>query len=137
MDYIYLFIVSCISATLFPMGSEALFGYYISTNSLDNIFLLLSATVGNTLGACVNYFLGLKGFEYLKHKNFLNEKLYNKSLSSFQKYGIYSLLFSWVPIIGDPITFVAGILKINFYIFLSLVLVGKLCRYVAIWILLI
>lgn len=131
MVYLILFITSLISATLFPLGSEALLIYDIKEGY--NLYLLIAvATIGNTLGSVINYFLGLKGEEYLISKNFLKEKYIIKSKYYFDKYGSISLLFSWLPIIGDPITFVAGILKYDFKKFLVLVFIAKLSRYLVI-----
>ena len=128
MIYLTLFITALISATLFPLGSEALLIYDITQG--HNIYLLLFfATFGNSLGSIVNYFLGLKGEEYLINKKLLNEKYILKAKIYFDKYGAWSILFSWLPIIGDPITFVAGILKYDFKKFLILVIVAKFSRY--------
>ena len=128
MIYLVLFASALISATLFPLGSEALLIYDIKESY--NLYLLIAvATIGNTLGSVINYFLGLKGEEYLISKNFLKEKYIIKSKYYFDKYGSISLLFSWLPIIGDPITFVAGILKYDFKKFLVLVFSAKLSRY--------
>ncbi len=131
MIYLVLFASALISATLFPLGSEALLIYDIKEGY--NLYLLIAvATIGNTLGSVINYFLGLKGEEYLISKNFLKEKYIIKSKYYFDKYGSISLLFSWLPIIGDPITFVAGILKYDFKKFLVLVFIAKLSRYLVI-----
>lgn len=128
MIYLILFITAFISATLFPLGSEALLIYDINLG--HNIYLLLFfATFGNSLGSVVNYFLGLKGEEYLINKKLLNEKYILKAKSYFDKYGAWSILFSWLPIIGDPITFVAGVLKYDFKKFLILVIIAKFSRY--------
>ena len=128
MIYLVLFASALISATLFPLGSEALLIYDIKEGY--NLYLLIAvATIGNTLGSVINYFLGLKGEEYLISKNFLKEKYIIKSKYYFGKYDSISLLFSWLPIIGDPITFVAGILKYDFKKFLVLVFIAKLSRY--------
>ena len=128
MIYLILFTTAFISATLFPLGSEALLIYDITQG--HNIYLLLFfATFGNSLGSVVNYFLGLKGEEYLINKKLLNEKYILKAKIYFDKYGAWSILFSWLPIIGDPITFVAGILKYDFKKFLILVIVAKFSRY--------
>lgn len=128
MVYFILFSTAFISATLFPLGSEALLIYDITQGY--NIYLLLFfATFGNSLGSVVNYFLGLKGEEYLINKKLLNEKYILKAKTYFDKYGAWSILFSWLPIIGDPITFVAGILKYDFKKFLILVVVAKFSRY--------
>ena len=128
MIYLILFITAFISATLFPLGSEALLIYDI-TQGYNIYLLLLFATLGNSLGSVVNYFLGLKGEEYLINKNLLNEKYILKAKTYFDKYGAWSILFSWLPIIGDPITFVAGVLKYDFKKFLILVVVAKFSRY--------
>ena len=128
MIYLTLFITALISATLFPLGSEALLIYDITQG--HNIYLLLFfATIGNSLGSVINYFLGLKGEEYLINKKLLNEEYISKTKTYFDKYGFWSILFSWLPIIGDSITFVAGILKYDFKKFLILVIIAKFSRY--------
>ena len=81
------------------------------------------------MGSVINYFLGLKGEEYLLKKSLLKEEYIIKSKNYFDKYGAFSILFSWLPIVGDPITFVAGILKYDFKKFLILVIVAKFSRY--------
>ena len=128
MIYLILFFSAFISATLFPLGSEALLIYDIKEGS-NIYFLVIVATIGNSLGSLLNYFLGLKGEEYLVEKKLINEKVILKSKSYFDKYGSISLLFSWLPIIGDPITFVAGILKYDLKKFIVLVVIAKLSRY--------
>lgn len=128
MIYLILCFTAFVSATLFPLGSEALLVYDITQGY--NIYLLLFfATLGNSLGSVVNYFLGLKGEEYLINRKLLNEKLILKSKGYFDKYGAFCILFSWLPIIGDPITFIAGILKFDFKKFLILVVIAKFSRY--------
>jgi membrane protein YqaA with SNARE-associated domain len=128
MTYLVLFFSALISATLFPLGSEALLIYDIK-EGYNLYVLIIVATLGNSLGAVINYFLGLKGEEYLVKKNLIKEKYIIKSKYYFDKYGGFSLLFSWLPIIGDPITFIAGTLKYNFKIFLILVVLAKFSRY--------
>lgn len=128
MIYLILFVSAFVSATLFPLGSEALLIYDIKEGY--NIYLLvIVATIANSLGSLLNYFLGLKGEEYLVEKKLLNEKMIIKSKGYFDKYGSICLLFSWLPIIGDPITFVAGILKYNLKKFIVLVVIAKFSRY--------
>ncbi len=128
MIYFTLFFFALISATLFPLGSEALLIYDIK-QGYNLYLLLLFATLGNVLGSCINYYLGLKGEEYLIEKNYIKEEKIAKSKAFFDKYGSFALLLSWVPIIGDPITFVAGILNYNFKLFLLLVTLAKFGRY--------
>jgi membrane protein YqaA with SNARE-associated domain len=128
VTYLILFISAFISATLFPLGSEALIIYDIKESY--NIYLLvIVATIGNSLGSILNYFLGLKGEEYLIRKKLLNEKIISKSKKYFDKYGFVCLLFSWLPIIGDPLTFVAGILKYDLKRFIIIVTIAKFLRY--------
>lgn len=128
MVYITLFFSAFISATFFPLGSEALFVYNLN-EGYNLLLLLLFATLGNVFGSCLNYYFGLKGEAYLEEKRYIKKEkiVYFKKL--FDKYGGYTLLLSWMPLIGDPITFIAGILKYNFRYFLILVLLSKLGRY--------
>lgn len=128
MAYLILFISAFLSATLLPLGSEALLIYNIK-EGYNIYFLLLVATLGNSLGSVLNYYLGLKGEEYLINKKFIKEKYINLSKNYFDKYGAICILFAWLPIIGDPITFVAGVLRYNFKIFVILVVISKLLRY--------
>ena len=128
MTYLILFFSAFISATLFPLGSESLLIYDIKEGY--NIYLLLFfATLGNSLGSILNYYLGLKGEEYLIEKKLLKEKYIDISKRYFDKYGFITILFSWLPIIGDPITFIAGVLKYDFKKFVILVIISKFSRY--------
>ena len=128
MVYLTLFISALVSATLIPFGSEALLIYDIKEGY--NLYLLLFfATFGNSLGSIINYFLGLKGEEYLVRKRLLNEKRVLKTKKYFDKYGAWCILISWVPIIGDPITFIAGVLKFNLKLFILLIVIAKFSRY--------
>lgn len=129
MEYLILLCVSFISATLFPMGSEGFLIYYLSIG-LNVYLLILLATIGNTLGSYVNYWLGLKGEEYLVKKKYLKESRLKKAKSIFDRYGGYSLFLSWAPIIGDAITFIAGILKYDLKKFFVIVSLAKLGRYI-------
>jgi len=128
MIYLTLFFVSFISATLLPLGSEALLLYDASQG--QSIWLLwLVATVGNTLGALLNYWLGLKGETYLERKGYLGKEKMQRAHCHFEKWGGWVLLLSWMPLIGDPLTFVAGVLKYNVYSFFVIVAVAKGLRY--------
>ncbi len=129
MIYLTLFISALVSATLFPLGSEALLIYDIKQGY--NLFLLIFfASLGNILGSVINYYLGLKGEEYLESKKILKKQKIEKYKNFFDKYGAFSLLLSWAPIIGDPITLIAGILKYDIKKFLLLVSISKTLRYV-------
>ena len=123
------------SATLIPFGSEALLIYDIHQGY--NVYLLLIvATMGNSLGSILNYFIGLKGEEFLVKKRYLKEKNILKIKKYFDKYGYLTILFSWLPIIGDPITLMAGVLKYDIRKFIILVIIAKFMRYLVIALLL-
>ncbi len=128
MEYLVLLFVSFLSATFIPMGSEAFFIYYLSLD-ISFLFLLLAATLGNTLGSGVNYWFGLKGEEYLVKKRFLKEKKLKKAKSFFDRYGAFTLLFSWAPVFGDAFTFIAGVLKYDIKRFYLIVAFAKFARY--------
>lgn len=128
ITYLTLFFTAFISATLLPMGSEAVLIYDI--NEGYNIpALLFFATLGNSLGSLVNYFIGLKGEQYLEQKKHLDGKKVQKYKKLFDKYGGYSLLMSWAPIIGDPITLIAGVFKYSIKKFIIIVVLAKFLRY--------
>ena len=131
MEFIYLFLISFAAATIFPLGSEGLLLYDISIG-LNIYLIVIFATLGNVLGSILNYWIGYKGEEYLENKKTIKKEKIIKIKSYFDKYGGYSLLLSWVPIIGDPITVVAGVLKYNFKKFILIVLIAKFGRYLSI-----
>lgn len=128
MDYLVLFVVAFLSATLLPLGSEALLLYDVTQN-YSLLLLWIFATSGNTLGSMLNYWLGLKGEAYLERKKYVSFKKIERARSFFDKYGGWSLLLSWVPIVGDPLTFVAGLLRYNFKWFTFIVFMAKGIRY--------
>ena len=103
---------------------------YLS-NSFETYFLLIFASTGNILGAITNWYLGKKITIFQNRKWFpVSPDQLNRSQKYFQKYGLWSLLLAWVPIIGDPLTLLAGVLKVRFGIFFLLVSVSKISRYV-------
>jgi len=128
MEYLYLFLNSFISATLFPLGSEALLLYYLSLK-FNFIYLLLFASLGNTIGSILNYWFGLKGEQYLVEKKMIKEKNIIKYKKYFDKYGAFTLLLSWMPIVGDGFTLIAGMLKYDLKKFIFLVFIAKFSRY--------
>lgn len=128
MTYLILFISALVSATLIPFGSETLLIYDIK-EGYNLALLLFVATMGNSLGSLINYFIGLKGEEFLVGKNYLKEERILKTKKYFDKYGAVCILFSWLPIIGDPITFIAGVLRYKLSTFIILVVIAKFSRY--------
>lgn len=133
MEFIALFWTSFASATLFPGGSEVLF-LYLLNQKFNLIFLLISATIGNTLGSFVNYLLGKYSIDFALRKNYITEKHLQKATVLFDKYGAWTLLLSWLPIIGDPLTLVAGVARYKWWKFLIIVGIAKLARYVFVYI---
>lgn len=135
MAYLSLFITAFLAATLLPLSSEALLATLIYQNYIPWL-LWLVATVGNTLGSCVNWYLGKQCLQWQDKKWFpVSRGQLQHAQQRFQRYGQWSLLFAWVPVIGDPLTLVAGIMHIRFLHFLVLVFIGKSLRYAAIlWI---
>jgi membrane protein YqaA with SNARE-associated domain len=128
MAYLILFSVSLLAATIFPVSSEATLLYYLN-DSKSVLMLLIVAGTGNVLGSVINYFIGKKGVDYLiDHKKITAERM-QKSDAFFKKYGAFALLLSWVPIIGDPLTFVAGVLHYDFKKFVLIVSIAKFGRY--------
>jgi len=131
MIYITLFLIAFLSGSLLPLGSEALFLYDLHAG-YSIVFLLLFASIGNTLGAVLNYVLGLKGEEFLLKKGYLKAEALLNAQRRFNRFGGYILLLSAAPIIGDPLTFIAGVLGYNFKKFLFFVFLSKTLRYLAI-----
>ena len=101
------------------------------TNLFEKNILLIVASSGNILGSVFNWYLGQKIRIFQDRKWFpVSTEQLNKSRKYFQKYGLWSLLLAWVPVIGDPLTLLAGVLKIRFSIFFILVSISKISRYV-------
>ncbi len=127
--YIGLFITAFLAATMLPVSSEVLL-VWMAANGYHPALLVLWATAGNVLGAILNYWIGYGGNRLLFQRVLrIPEKQITKAEARFQKYGVFSLLLAWAPVIGDPLTIVAGLSRINIWIFTILVLVGKFVRY--------
>ncbi|MES0371551.1 MAG: YqaA family protein [Mariprofundaceae bacterium] len=124
-----LFFSALVSSTLFPGGSEAMLLYLLNEGG-DAIALVLIATVGNVLGSLITYGMGRLGNEAV-HKKWLrmDEAKVVRAEQWFGKYGTPSLLFAWLPIVGDPLCLAAGLLRSNILLFLILVTIGKVARY--------
>ncbi len=130
MAYLTLFISAFAAASLLPLQSEAvLIGLLLQQQYLVWL-LLLSASIGNILGSCLNWYLGIK-IEQYKHKSWFpfSQSKMDKAAQMYHKYGYWSLLLSWTPIIGDPITLIAGLMRENFLRFLVMVSIAKTGRY--------
>jgi membrane protein YqaA with SNARE-associated domain len=134
MIYLSLFIISFLAATILPFSSELTLAGLMATSSYDNSLLLIVASLGNVLGSVVNWILGFYSRNLSKKKWFpFKDEQIEKSSKWFNKFGRWSLLFVWVPIIGDPLTLAAGLLRVKFIEFLILVTIGKVSRYFVIF----
>ncbi len=129
-SYLSLLLISFLAATILPVSSEFALAALINANDHNSFALIGIASLGNILGSIFNWLLGFYLFKFINKKWFpFKENQKNAAFRRFRKLGVYSLLFAWVPIIGDPLTFIAGILKVNFLLFLVLVSIGKISRY--------
>lgn len=127
--YLALFLSAFLSATLLPGSSEVLLAGFLSQGH-DAFTLWGWATAGNTLGSVVNWVLGKYLLHFRHHRWFpIKEKSLQKAQRWFQHYGFWSLLLAWAPIIGDGLTFIAGVMRVRFIYFLLLVSIGKGIRY--------
>ena len=134
MIYFSLFIISFLAATILPFSSELTLAGLIATSSYDNLLLLIVASLGNILGSVVNWILGFYSRNLSKKGWFpFKDQQIEKSTSWFNRFGKWSLLFAWVPIIGDPLTVAAGLLRVKFVEFLTFVAIGKVARYLLIY----
>ncbi|MFZ9314473.1 MAG: YqaA family protein [Burkholderiaceae bacterium] len=128
-----LFLSAFVSATLFPGGSEALLVGLMVSGDYAVAGLVLVATLGNVLGSVVNWGLGRWLVQFQDRRWFpLSAAKLLRAQQWYQHYGKWSLLLSWVPIIGDPLTVAAGIMRERFLVFLLLVTLAKFGRYLAI-----
>lgn len=129
-SYLGLFLAAFAAATLLPMQSEAALAAMLVSELYLPVALVAVATAGNVLGSVVNWFLG-RGVEHFKHKRWfpIREPKLEKAQVFYQRYGYWSLLLSWVPIIGDPITLVAGVMREPLWRFTLLVTLAKGGRY--------
>ncbi|MCO8062529.1 YqaA family protein [Acinetobacter lwoffii] len=134
MSLFLLFLSAFGAATLLPLQSEALLLGLLVQGKQHTVLLIAVASLGNILGSCVNWYLGLK-IEHYKNKKWfpVSADKMLKAQTTYQKYGYWSLLLSWVPIIGDPITLIAGLLKENFARFLLMVSIAKIGRYLFVY----
>ena len=125
-----LLLISFLAATILPLSSELALGSLLRTKEYNSFILIGTASLGNILGSVFNWLLGFYLFKYINKKWFpFKVNQINAASKRFRKLGVYSLLFAWIPIIGDPLTFIAGILKVNFLLFIVLVTIGKISRY--------
>lgn len=128
--YSAMFVTAFLAATILPAQSEIVLVTLLVSGQHDLLVLLAVATAGNTLGSMVNWALGRFFSEYRDRRWFpLKPEHYDRAVGWYRRYGIWSLLLSWAPFIGDPLTVVAGVLKTSPWRFTAVVLLAKAGRY--------
>lgn len=124
-----MFAVAFGAATILPAQSEILF---VALLAKGEAFwpLFIAATLGNTLGSVVNWTLG-RFFSHLRHHRWfpLTEEQFQRAVGWYNRWGLWSLLLSWAPVVGDPLTIVAGVLRCDLGRFVAVVLLAKAGRY--------
>lgn len=126
-----MFFVAFGAATLLPFPSEPLFAALQVRGNTSLLWLVALASLGNTLGSVVNYLLGWQAMRFADRPWFPgNPKKIARAKVWFERWGVWTLLFSWLPL-GDAITLLSGVMRIRFWLFFALVAIGKTLRYVA------
>ncbi len=135
MAYLLLFLSAFGAATILPFSSEIAFIGLLEQDYAP-FWVWLIATTGNSLGSAVNWVLGrfLTRFEERSWFPFKPASLHRAQVW-FQKYGVWSLLLAWLPVVGDALTFVAGVMKVRIEVFLILTTIGKGARYAILYLL--
>lgn len=125
-----LFLISFLAATILPAQSEFGLAALIATKTAPVWTLIAIASIGNTLGSCVNWVLG-RWIDHFSKKRWFPVKEVDLDRASgwYRKYGKWSLLLSWAPFVGDPLTLAAGVLREPFWTFFILVAIAKTGRY--------
>ncbi|SDK56380.1 YqaA family protein [Microbulbifer yueqingensis] len=132
IEYLILFSSAFLAATILPFYSEVIL-FALLREGGDPALLVAVATLGNTLGAVVNWFLG----RYLLHFQdrrwfYFSHKQIARAQEWFQRYGFWTLLLAWMPIGGDALTLIAGIMRVRLWLFVLLVGIGKGLRYLSV-----
>ncbi|HSC84443.1 MAG TPA: YqaA family protein [Pseudomonas sp.] len=131
--YVALFLAAFAAASLLPAQSEALLVALLLGGQHSAWLLLLVASSGNVLGSLLNWWLGRCIERFRQRRWFpLSERQLQKAQQAYQRYGHWSLLLSWVPIIGDPLTVVAGVMREPWWRFLLIVSLAKVGRYLVV-----
>ncbi len=127
-----MFASAFLAATILPLGSEAVL-VWLLLNGESPFDVVFVATIGNVLGSLVNYWMGRAGARWASRRFAgISRTELDRALERFRAWGAAGLLLAWVPVIGDPLTVAAGALRVNLALFLSLVTIGKLGRYLVV-----
>ncbi|MEX6501524.1 YqaA family protein [Pseudomonas zhanjiangensis] len=128
--YLGLFFTALGAATLLPLQSEAVLVGLLLSDNFPLWALLAVASAGNVLGAVINWLLG-RYLEHFRHRRWfpLSERQLDRAQGWYTHYGYWSLLLSWAPFIGDPLTLAAGIMREPLWRFTLIVTLAKAGRY--------
>lgn len=131
--YVGLFLAALAAGSILPVPSEAALVAHILTSDNPVWIAVAVATAGNVTGSIINWFLG-RGIERLRGTRWFpaSEASIERAGRWYHKYGRWSLLLSFVPIIGDPLTIIAGVMKESLWFFIVVVTIAKLGRYVVV-----
>lgn len=131
--YLAMFASAFISATLLPFASEAVLVAGLKSGIASASGLLVAATAGNVGGSLLNWWMGL-GIRHFEGRRWFPFKAEDiaRAGDRFNRYGVWVLLLSWLPVVGDPLTLVAGVMRVPLWIFMLLVTVGKAARYLVV-----
>jgi len=131
--YLTMALAAFASGTLLPLASEAVLVAQLKAGYGSTIGLLLAATAGNTIGALFNWWIGLN-IRRFEHRRWFPFRPQDLALAGerFNRWSAWTLLLSWVPVIGDPLTCAAGLMRTPLLVFLPLVAIGKGARYAAV-----
>ncbi|MER9164086.1 MULTISPECIES: YqaA family protein [unclassified Mesorhizobium] len=128
-----LFVSAFLAATILPASSDVVLAGLIVSGRGDPALLLAVATIGNTLGSVVNWILG-RGVDSLRIRRWfpVTPDRYEQASRTFRRFGKWTLLFAWLPVVGDAFTIAAGAARVNLGVFVVLVTLGKAARYAAV-----
>ena len=133
LEFTGLFLTALLAATVLPAQSEFLLAGLHLTGRHDRFVLVAVATAGNVLGSVINWVLGRYLIRFQDRRWFpIKGRALERATRFYQRWGVWTLLLAWMPIIGDPLTLVAGIFQTPLRVFVPLVAAGKLARYLGI-----
>lgn len=125
-----LFLSALAAATLLPGGSEIVLGAMLAVRRWDPAVLVAVATAGNLAGSTINWAIGRYLSERRDARWFpISAAALDRAEARFNRFGLPVLLLAWVPVLGDPLTLIAGLLRVRIVPFLLLVGTGKAARY--------
>ncbi|MCH7942230.1 MAG: DedA family protein [Proteobacteria bacterium] len=131
--YVGLFVSGFLAATLLPLSSEVVLVALLAAGGNDIALLWFTASLGNSLGSALNWALGRYCLRWRERRWFpIGGPALDRATRWFRRFGVWSLVMAWLPVVGDPLTFVAGVMRVNFWLFFVLVAAGKGARYLAV-----